>query len=82
MTTLRGIPVTGDRPVLTAGGLARLRLVDREGYAVLMDAVHWPFPEAAGPALCGMPLQPGVSFAGLGSQGEVTCPDCLEWMRS
>lgn len=82
MTTVRGIPVTGGRPVLTRAHLTILRLREPETYAALMAAVHWPFPEEAGPALCGMPLLVGVTFAGLTDPGAVTCQDCLAWMRS
>lgn len=82
MTTLRGIPITGDRPVLTPHQVRILQIRDRPAYDALMAATHWPFPEAAGPALCGMPLVVGVQFAGYDAEHEVTCPDCLEWMRS
>lgn len=82
MTTLRGIPIDGERPVITRRDLLRLLNAEVPTYRRLMDSVHWPFPEQAGPALCGMPLIVGVAFAGLTDPGAVTCPDCLEWMRS
>lgn len=80
--TLRGIPVLGDRPVYRSSTLAVMRVREPEAYAALTSDVHWPFPEQAGPALCGMPLLVGVVFAGLTDPGAVTCPDCIAWMRS
>lgn len=82
MTTLRGIPIRGDRPVITRTSLLVLLRTHPEEAGARMQAVHWPFPEQAGPALCGMPLLVGVTFAGVTDPGAVTCPDCLEWMRS